>query len=604
MKSNSFRAYLAKGWPLFALMALAFGAGAARDRKLDYAVSWVGNSFSGADGKWVQNFFIHMNTRPDGSCITWSHWDEGGKRFGIYKDGDVIGDKDEHANSLEVKDRSGRTWKLVVDYVSPGDHEFDFRSRGITCDGEPVAFPELREPTALALANDGTLMVADSGTGPRQQVLFYDVADRRRPRFVRAFGELGGIASGTPGEVAPTKFWGIRGIGMDREGNLYVAQSEMGTVLRKFSPRGDLVWELFGHFFVNVACADPSTDGEDVWGIQEHYRMDYSRPPGKEAAWVGYSLDRHKYPNDPRGLTYVKQQGEHGLTSPQVVYLEGKRFLFVGGMFASNFINIYRYDGEIAVPSGVVMQWDKGLYRTDLRWPPNRPEGTFLWRDANGDGDYQPEEFAPNTDRVRPGPFWVDKKGNIWMAYGFFRYDFQGLDPRGNPIYRADKTTPLERPKGMADVARVWYDVDSDTLVAAEEGVNETGRRDMRHIGRVFICKGYLGGNRDAVSFRPGAGREAACVAAAGDYVFTGGWKARGRVWINRISDGAEVGILDPGPSLGGVENTGWIDVFTGITAHRRKDGEYLIFAEEDYKAKAILYRWRPRMKQVESPLR
>jgi hypothetical protein len=50
----------------------------------------------------------------------------------------------------------------------------------------------------------------------------------------------------------------------------------------------------------------------------------------------------------------------------------------------------------------------------------------------------------------------------------------------------------------------------------------------------------------------------------------------------------------DPGPSLGGVENTGWIDILTGIAAHKRKDGEYLVFVEEDYKAKVILYRWRP----------
>ena len=38
------------------------------------------------------------------------------------------------------------------------------------------------------------------------------------------------------------------------------------------------------------------------------------------------------------------------------------------------------------------------------------------WRDTNGDGDYQADEFAPNTDRVKPGPFWVDLKGNLWMA--------------------------------------------------------------------------------------------------------------------------------------------------------------------------------------------
>lgn len=577
---------------LLALVPLVGGAATAAD--LDYRVSWLGNSFPGAGGKWVQNFFIHANVRPDGSVVTWSHWDEGGKRFGIYKDGDVVGNEDVGANSLRVKDREGRTWEIAVAYNDPENNEYDFTPKGITRDGQPVDFPDLHQPTALALANDGALMVADSGTGPRQQVLFYDIADPDHPVLVRTFGDYGGIGGGTPGVVTPTKFWGIRGIGMDAEGNLYVALSEMGTVLRKFTPDGEMAWQLEGLFFVDNACADPQTDGADVWGIQEHFKMDYAQPPGREATWVGYSLDRHKYPNDPRGLTFVKQQGEHGLTSPQVVYLEGRRFLYVGGMFASNFINIFRYDGEIAVPSGLILQWGNPLYRTELRWPPNRPEGTSIWRDASGDGDYQADEFAPNTPRVRPGPFWVDATGDIWMAYGFFRYDFQGLDDRGNPIYDADQITVMEPPDGMKDVARVWYDSDSDTLVVAEQGVDEGGRPDMRHIGRVIVCEDYLAGNRAAVTFRSGAGSEAGCLAAAGDYVFTGGWKGRGKVWINRMSDGAEVGVLEPGPDLGGVENTGWIDVLTGITAHRREDGEYLIFVEEDYKAKSILYRWRP----------
>ncbi len=576
---------------LATLLGLA-GASAAAD--LDYRVSWVGNSFSGADGRWVQNFFIHANARADGSVITWSHWDEGGHRFGIYKDGRVIGNRDEHANSLEARDRRGRAWKIDVAYLDPKYNEFDFEPLGIRRDGAKVEFPGLHQPTALALANDGTLMVADSGTGPRQQVLFYDISDPAAPKLVRTFGDLGGIASGVPGVVTPRKFWGIRGVGMDADGGLYVAQSEMGSVLRKFSGGGDLAWEVYGHFFVDVACADPATDGDDVWGIQEHYRMDYGRPPGREATWVGYSLDRHKYPNDPRGLTFVKQQGEHGLTSPQVVTLEGKRFMFVGGMFASNFINIFRFDGEIAVPSGLILQWGSPIYRTDRAWPPHRPEGTSIWRDLDGDGDYGADEYSPNADRVRPGPFWVDRKGDIWMAYGTFRYEFQGLDPKGNPIYRGDRAPAWDPPGGMKDVARAWYDADSDTLVAAEQGLDERGKPDMRHIGRVFACPGYRAGHRRAASFIPGAGPEAACVAVAGDYAFTGGWKRRGRVWINRISDGREVGVLEPGPTVGGVEETGWIDVLTGITAHRRADGEYLIFAEEDFKAKALLYRWRP----------
>jgi hypothetical protein len=555
---------------------------------LNYTVSWVGNSFSGASNKWVQNFFIHTQVQPDGTVNTWSHWDEGGHRFGVYRDGDVIGNQDVKANSLETHDKQGRLWKLNVEYVDPKFNEWEFIPKGITCDGQSVVFPDLEQPTALAMANDGSLLVADSGTSSRQQVLFYDLSDIKHPKLTKAFGDRGGIASGKPGEVTPTKFWGIRGLGMDAEGNLYVAMSEMGSVLRKFTPEGKLAWELQGLFFCDVACADPTTDGRDVWAIQEHFKMDWSKPTGQEAKWVGYSLDRHAHPNDPRGLMHVKQQGEHGLTSPQIVYINGRRFLFVGGMFASNFINIFRFDDEMAVPSGLIMQWGNAIYRTDQIWPPNKPKGTFIWRDIDGDGDYQTNEFAPNAEQVHPGPFWVDKKGNIWMAYGFFRYDCLGLDAKGNPIYQADKITVLDPPQGVKKVARVCYLDDSDTLVVAEEG------SDMRHISRVFICKGYLSGNRTAVSFVPAAGKEAACVTAAGDYVFTGGWKERGRIGVNRLSDGAPVGVFDPGPSVGTVENTGWIDVLTGINAYRRANGEYLVFVEENYKAKSLIYRWQP----------
>jgi len=561
---------------------------------LNYSVTWVGNSFSGASNRWVQNFLIHTKVQPDGTVNTWSHWDEGGKKFGVYRDGDVIGNTNVNPNSLETRDALGRSWKLEVSYTDPKHQEWEFVPKGITCDGKPVTFPGLFQPMALALANDGSLMVADSGTGQRQQVLFYDVSDLDQPKLLKTFGERGGIGSGTPGEITPAKFWGIRGIGMDAEGNLYVAMSEQGSVLRSFTPDGTLRWEVHGEFFCDVAAADPADDAKTVWGIQERYAMDWSKPPGRDSKWIGYTLNRQKYPNDPRGLMHVKQQGEHGLTSPQIVYLNGKRFLFVGGMFASNFINIFRFDGEMAIPSGLILQWGNGLYNTDLKWPPHKPAGASIWRDADGDGDYQAAEFAPNTDRVKPGPFWVDRKGNLWMAYGFFRYDFQGLDPKGNPIYSGDKLTMLEKPKGVNQVARVCYLDDTDTLIVAEEGSDEKGRPSMRHISRVFVCKGYLAGNRETVSFVPGPGSEAGCVTAVGDYAFTGGWKTRGQVWVNRLSDGAEMGMFDPGETVGGVKNTGWIDLLTGISACKRSTGEYLVFVEENYKAKSLIYRWKP----------
>ena len=556
--------------------------------ELNYSVSWLGNSFSGTSNRWVQNFFIHTKVQPDGTVNTWSHWDEGGKKFGVYKDGDVIGNVDIKPNSLQTTDQQGRTWNLVVEYTDPKHQEWDFNPKGITCDGVAVQFPELMVPTALAMANDGTLMVADSQTSARQQILFYDISNANKPKLVRTFGERGGISSGKPGEVTPMKFWGIRGMGMDSQSNIYVAMSEMGTILRKFSPDGKMLWEVYGHFFVDLVAADPQTNAKDVWGIQEHYVMDYQKPPGQEAKWVGYSLDRHRYPDDPRGLMFVKQQGEHGLTSPQIIYLGGKRFMFVGGMFASNFINIFRYEDEMAIPSGLIMQWDNNLFNTDRTWPPQRPQKAFIWRDANGDGQYDPTEYQPNTPNVKPGPFWVDKKGNIWMAYGFFRYDFQGLDGKGNPVYHADKTTRLEMPKGVKKPARVCYLDESDTLIVAEEG------EDMRHISRVFVCKGYLAGNRETISFVPASGKYAGCVTAAGEYAFTGGWQARGKVAVNRLSDGSFVGEFDPGPNVGGVEATGWIDLLTGISAFRRDNGEYQVYVEEDFRAKVLIYRWTP----------
>ena len=121
-----------------------------------YITSWLGNSFSGASNRWVQNFFISTQVQPDGTVNTWSHWDEGGHRFGVYKDGDVIGNQDVKANSLEVTDQAGHHWKLIVTYVDPKHQEWDFVPKGIQCDGRDVTFPELFQPTALALANDGT----------------------------------------------------------------------------------------------------------------------------------------------------------------------------------------------------------------------------------------------------------------------------------------------------------------------------------------------------------------------------------------------------------------------------------------------------------------
>jgi hypothetical protein len=48
---------------------------------------------------------------------------------------------------------------------------------------------------------------------------------------------------------------------------------------------------------------------------------------------------------------------------------------------------------------------------------------------------------------------------------------------------------------------------------------------------------------------------------------------------------------MEPSEEIGEI---GLQDIRECLRAHRRADGEYLVFLEEDYKAKILLYRWKP----------
>jgi hypothetical protein len=81
----------------------------------------------------------------------------------------------------------------------------------------------------------------------------------------------------------------------------------------------------------------------------------------------------------------------------------------------------------------------------------------------------------------------------------------------------------------------------------------------------------------------------------AGEYLFAGMVKpddGRQYTHVLRVSDGRYVGSLSPGPEVGG--SAGWQDMPYAIQAMRRRDGEYLVLVEEDWRGKNLLYRWRP----------
>ncbi|MCU1237785.1 MAG: repeat-containing protein, partial [Candidatus Solibacter sp.] len=295
----------------------------------------------------------------------------------------------------------------------------------------PGEIADVIDPRDLAFDPAGRLLVAEAG--PRQQILFYDVSSS--PRLVATFGANGGIYSGNPGEMGDQKLISPVGVGADSAGNIYVASTVGGSDIRKFSPSGVLQWELKGLEFIDVAVADPASDGLDVYTKRQHFTMDYSQGPGKEATWKGMTIHTLKYPTDPR-LSFTPPTAEWN-SILAVRSIMGHKYMFTTDQYASH-LAIYRLEGEIAVPSGFVAPTHVG---GSAFLPGIVPQSSsFIWRDSNGDGNIQANEFSDVTGEELGVWGWcIDGQGNIWQARensdGLRIFYLHGMDTNGNLLY-------------------------------------------------------------------------------------------------------------------------------------------------------------------------
>ena len=443
------------------------------------------------------------------------------------------------------------------------------------------------DPTALAIDPQARLLVTENG--PRQQVLIYDIS--ATPKLIGTFGTQGGIYSGTKGEVGELKLNGLTGVGTDKAGNIYVSNDGFGgsgTDLRKFSPLGKMQWQLLGLQFVDNADADPGTDGLDVFTKHEHFMMDYSKSNGQESTYKGYTVDKFRYPDDPR-----LHNQTHSAASVFVRRIGGKRFLYLTGMFAHQ-ISIYRFDGEIAVPSAI-------FARNHSTWPTNQPAtGSWLWHDKNGDGSIQSNEYE--SLGAEDDSIWgweVDSNGDVWQASesgAIGHYPFQGLDTYGSPIYNAATSEKIPMPAPFNKLLRIKYYPDTDVMYLGGYTV------DRPHTGEEW---GIVGTEivrydnwkkhktlrwRINLPYDPKANPMLIIKAmdVEGDRVFAVDSR-KAEVYVYDTETGAFVTKLTPGTEVAG--ETGWVDIPYALRAYRRANGEYVVFVEEDAKAKVIVYR-------------
>jgi hypothetical protein len=445
--------------------------------------------------------------------------------------------------------RDGTLWVIV------GNRIEHFSGKGVRL---PGSIANAGSPNALAIGNDrGQLIVCDDG--PRQQVLFYDVTLPSSPRLVRTFGIKGGLRAGTPGKVEPLKLFALRGAGTDNEGNVYVAMGmTMGeAIIRKFSPRGSLRWEVMCLAFVDCFDVLETAPGKfELYGTNEIIRFDPSKPPGQGWKLLAITRDHVRYPDDPRnrdlwGGAFIR-------------VLHGKRVLFTTPQMGGGFrlfvfekapSHIARYAGEITLPNV--------------------------------------EVWARNADR----------EGNIWFSDGkqIWRYRFAGFNAAGQPVYNLKTPDRWDAPEPFTEVARLKYIPETDTLYVGGYTAEVTppswglmggvlARYDnwsqpARRLRRYLIA---MPKDDDALFPKE--------FDVAGEYIFaamvkSSGGKAGG-VHVFRADTGGKVGLMFAGKEVGG--NCGWIDMVHGVRAHHTASGDYLVVLEEDWRGKNLVYVWRP----------
>lgn len=456
--------------------------------------------------------------------------------------------------------------------------------------------------------------------GPKEQVLIYNNINTT-PTFSSTFGIENGIYSGVKGKNEPLKFHQIRGIGTDDAGNIYIGNTQwhtigQGLILESYNfSTAKFNWSKYCLMFVDAMGIDAATDGKDIYGVVEHFAVDYTKPIGEEATYVGYTVNRYKYPHDPR--LYITEAGG-SLGSVAVRNINGNKFLAMSGM-NGGLDAIFRFnpdvDGEVAIPCIYF-----GSEASD-RFPGSL-NGSWMWRDSNANGQMESGEFQTTNVMDQPDGGYgsqMDEYGSIWSSVGdnIHQLKCMGLDNNGIPIYDTNYNI-IPKPQPFDAVRRVQYDAVNDRMYLGGTTINYPEVHPWRAMGRaIHRYDDWSKGNRIAknelvVPFDLTNNAETTTFDVEGDYVFTAidiGYTTyiderenndrpvMGQINIFNSSNNSSKGFIRPT-----WDNIGWMDMVQCMDVFKRKNGEYIIVQEDDGRNKNMLYRWCPIGSCKESP--
>jgi len=458
--------------------------------------------------------------------------------------------------------------------------------------------------TAIAFDPAGVLLVA----GVRHQVLRYDVG-AKVPARTGALGAADGVWSGTPGEMADDKLVSLIGVGADAEGNIYTLGQPPtirgGVDLRSFAPDGTLRWHLVANQWGDVADADAASDGVDVYTLDEHFVLDLAKEAGSEPTCKGYTVDPALDDGRLNGRFAASTQY---WTTPMIRRVGGQTLMYV---VPGPYFGIFRKDkGEIFKPSGLLkLSEPTALEQENHDWPPNQPVGYWWgWRDANGNGLADEGEYASDERVGRFASiqaFWADDVGGLWLGGQhrgeslLWHWPMAKQDDAGNPVYAPDSLVKTPVPEPLVDIRRIDYDAAGDVMILAgstwelrtpQVGGNPAGAEIVRFDNwskperevrwRIVLPFDMRTPHRHIRS-----------IAVAGERVFAIEFY-RSLIHVYDAGTGRKLGVMSPGEEV--AFESSWCNIDYGMQAFQRKNGEYLVFAEDDLKCRVLMYRLPP----------
>ena len=586
---------------------------------------FVANTFSGDNGKWVQNYAEELDVASDGTMVTASGWDEAGRCVGVFKDGQPI------AYLKQFNGEGGHNcwgWGTSTEAVAINDNFLYVNN----CDGDILLFNRSKNYFYESSVNSG---VATGMTATANDVYLIKAGGIVQKRSVSNLGTVS-LTFTVPGGYD---------LAVDKSGNIWIL-TDKNEVL-KYSSAGvysntkiaeqsgwlpaSVNYDAFNNLILvadngprrqvikfNTAATQVGTFG-DLGGISAGNKGTVGDLRFWKISGCGTDANGNIYVALNENGVSLRKFNANGIKQWEV---QGMMFSDIASIDpASDGTDIYginehmKYDYQAQQWSLVSITNDRIKYPND---PRNDVAGTditsALMRRVNGklimftasmygggfdvyrfDGEIA--VYCQTIDKLG----WSglpDKNGNIWYEANsnIKKIPLTGFTPEGAPIFGTEITVTTSLPSPFIEILRLEYDVDADVMYIGGYTNAKPDPMDGSWglVGSTIARypnwnKGQRVATHSVITAPDVSNYYPKAMSVAGDYIFVAGSRDRGKLYVYKSATMESVGTIESPTNMGEI---GWIDMVYAVQAFKNSKGKYLVLTEDNSKGKNILYQW------------